>query len=359
MVEKFILGGVVALMILSISLTVGFPKLNDLYRFVRKSRLPAWFMIQDPHTVHKADLANFTWPAHLESRLNHQERRRKRELAASRFLYVLGAIIACATVYALLNDPEMSDRQIAVYLVVLTLCWALAYLVREPPSMSFRRQLIEHFAAAKGLTYFHGLQPKGDLDHARQVGVLPQFLDGSVLHGLNGDLSGSKISMMEAQLWRGYGANRRNNFDGILIKTILPHPVDFLIYICPKRKGSRHEFAQSLPSNIERCRLESGQFESEFAVFTNRQTEARALLSPSYIETLTALTQLWPNAPMHIAIRDRFLFISVDAASLFPPQPHGIPLHSPVWVGAILAELNAIEHLVSALRPFQRPGMSI
>ena len=334
--------------------------LSNIYRYFRKSRLRAWFMTNDAHNIHKADVIDLAWPAHLERRLVEEERRRQRELWASRALYVFCILIAGMILNLLLQyGGDDDDARIVLYVVGFIGAAALALMVREPPTMQFRREMIEHFSAAKGLHYFHGLQPKGDLDHAKQLGVLPHFLDGTVVHGINGELSGAKISMMEAQLWEGYGHNACTSFDGILIKTILPHPVDFLVYICPDRRGDRHELARLLPPGLERCRLEFKNFESRFEVFTSRQTQARALLSPSYIEKLMALANLWPGAPIHIAIRDRFMFISVNGAPLFAPQPRTMPMHSPIWASAIMAELNAIEHLASALRPFQRPGMSV
>jgi Protein of unknown function (DUF3137) len=161
---------------------------------------------------------------------------------------------------------------------------------------------------------------------------------GRVEDEITGTYRGLPISIVEARLERSSGENTTIVFDGLLIQLTLPRTLTSTTAVIPDQGTIGNLKAQWRAGQLERIRLENPHFEKHYEVFGTDQIEARALLTPAFMERFMGLAERSGySLPGAIAEANRLLLAlpKSDGRDLFEPPVYWKPAG-----GRALLELN-------------------
>lgn len=142
----------------------------------------------------------------------------------------------------------------------------------------------------------------------------------------------------------------------------------FVLYSMNKRFSGRTVVcsAFSAPSNwrsgdggwLERVQLEDTIFEQRFEVYADDQIESRYLLTPAFMERLTAVADDFGNVAMQAAFYDKQLLLMIPLAKdRFEPPAINVSLMDDSGVQRLAGELRDVLSIVDALKLDERTGL--
>ncbi len=162
--------------------------------------------------------------------------------------------------------------------------------------------------------------------------------------------------MMEAKLLTG-GKNQRTIFDGIFIylsmnknfsgKTIVTKDIS------PVGNWVANQF-----TSLENVKLEDPTFEREFEVYSSNQTEARYILSPTFMELLLKLRTLFTSNNIQCSFyNDRLLLMIPCDKDRFEPASIFQPATFVDEMKMILSEMQTIFQIIETLKLNKKTGL--
>ncbi len=137
-------------------------------------------------------------------------------------------------------------------------------------------------------------------------GVIPEYTSGSYDDIFTGCHKDTKIEIVESEYERGSGKNRQTVFNGVIIK--LDMNKKFTSHTIIKPNGLFH---QSPISGLHFTELEDVEFNKKFDVFTNDETDARYLITPTFMERLKNMETAFCANRVSCAFYDKFLIIAL------------------------------------------------
>lgn len=213
--------------------------------------------------------------------------------ARSRIRVPLG--IAGALVFWILSqwnaDPP-GAFELLMFLAVGAIAgevWAINKLQTQYERL-YKSRVLPALAARVGdLTYKPASADK--VQRLRAARILPECDSVDADDEIAGTHRGLGLSIIEARLRRRSGKETRTVFDGLLIEIVLPRSLTGTTAVLTD-EGVFGNFKTSWKTEgLETVRLEDPEFERRFEVYSNDQIEARALLTPAFMERFTSLAK--------------------------------------------------------------------
>lgn len=199
-----------------------------------------------------------------------------------------------------------------------------------------------------------------------EVGILPKHDKVKLRDRIEGSHEGVDFEVCEADLDvavktsdndGGTKTEYRPAFDGLLLIYHFPKPFRGRTVVVPDRSWIGNKLSSM--KHGERVMLEDPRFEEVYATYSDDQVEARYLLTPSFMERLTALAEhLQARNALSFAFQDNDLLIAFhsmvghfEGGSLFKP------LENQERAKELLKELQIIYELIERLNLTNRTGL--
>lgn len=242
---------------------------------------------------------------------------------------------------------------------------ALIFHLRSRMRREIKWALVAPTCRFLGLDY--SLDGKGfPLEHFKKARILPHHDVATLQDRIRGKQDDIDFELCEASLKRrvertdGKGQTRselRTLFQGLLLIYSFPKAFRGRTLVVPDRTWLGNRLAGL--GLGERVRLEDLHFEKLYEVFSNDQVEARYLLTPVFMERLTALAdRLGTRRGLSFAFADRDLLIAFNSgATHFEGGSLFRPLERPERAKALMQELTLIHDLIDHLDLTNRTGI--
>lgn len=205
--------------------------------------------------------------------------------------------------------------------------WAVGKLDREY-GRQYKDRVLPRLAARFGdLTY---RQASLDAVHRLQAQrILQEFDIVNADDEIVGTYRGLPLDLVEARLSRQSGQNASVVFDGLLIELTLPRRLTGTTVVLTDEGMFGNLKAGWTSGAMQRVRLEDPRFEQRYEVYSDDQVEARALLTPAFMERFMALAALSGfSLPGAMAEGNRLVVAlpkGVGARDLFEPPVYWKP----------------------------------
>ena len=168
--------------------------------------------------------------------------------------------------------------------------WAASNLAEEYTRL-YKSRVLPVLAARFGdLTYQPG--SAHDVHKLQTYRILGDFDSVNADDEIAGTHRGLSIRIVELRLDSGSGDDRRNVFDGLLIDLVLPRSLTGTTVVVADAGVVGNLQARWRSDRLQRVRLEDPRFAARYEVYGSDQIEARALLTPAFMERFTALAAL-------------------------------------------------------------------
>jgi len=212
--------------------------------------------------------------------------------------------------------------------------WAIGKLEREY-HRRYKDQVLPVLAARLGdLTYRQaGSQ---DLQKLREFRILPEYDSAQADDEIAGTYHGMPLRVVEARLQRRSGDNTQTVFDGLLIELTLPRALSGTTAVLADEGVLGNLKGRWRSGALQPVRLEDPRFEQRFEVYSDDQVEARALLTPAFMERFNALAAGSGFAlPGALAEGNRLVVAlpkGMGTGNLFEPPPFWKPAGGEILV---------------------------
>jgi hypothetical protein len=235
-----------------------------------------------------------------------------------------------AWILARQGDDPPSVPAIALFMLIGALAgeyWA-AYKLARQYRRRYKESVLPQIASELGnLTYRES--SKREMERLAGMRILPHYdsLDSDdEIHGVH---SGLPIRIVEVRLRRRQNKKRVTVFDGLMIGITLPRSLTGTTLVLTDRGAWENFKAGWGGADLETVRLEHQEFEKRYEVRSTDQIEARALLTPAFMERFVELgTRGGFSVPGAIAEGNTLTVAlpkRMGAGDLFEPPPYWMP----------------------------------
>ncbi len=280
-----------------------------------------------------------------------EKREVDRKAAMQTFRAIIGAGIAVMVMESGLTfqfthgATFMPDVRILV--VTMVGFAALSYLPLAQVAAKAKVGVIKALCGALGMTY----RAKGQLSAFQTfqtLRLLEHPDDSSFEDHFEGVRASCAFELCEATLTRGSGKNRTTVFRGQLFRIAFPRK--FLgTTVVLRDSGWLNRF--ECPPHLSKVGLEDVHFEKIFEVFGSDQVEARAILTPAFMQQLVDLETAYAGHHIRCAFTDGDLLIAIEAPNRFEIGGMFKTLVDRSRVETIARDIGAVFQLVDSFIP--------
>lgn len=280
-----------------------------------------------------------------------ERREVERKGAMQTFRAILGAGVAVLVLESGLTfqlthgATFMPDIRLAAATIVIA--GIVAMLPLNGVAVKAKRGVIASLCAPLGLTYdAAGAAPAFDTFQSLRLIEKPD--DSRFEDRFSGSRAGCAFEMCEARLTRGSGKEKRTLFSGQLMRIAFPRR--FLgTTVVLRESGWFNRF--ECPPHLAKVGLEDPHFEKIFEVFGDDQVEARAILTPSFMQQLVDLEQAFSGSHIRCAFIDGGLLIAFEAPDRFEIGDMFSSLVDRKRVENIARDIGAVFRLIDSVIP--------
>jgi hypothetical protein len=227
----------------------------------------------------------------------------------------------------------------------------IGYLPLQFVAGKTKRRLIETLCTPMGVTYEIKPSEPAAYDRLLALKLLPHPDDKTFEDMFEGRRGMSAFMLCEATLSTGSGKNRRTVFRGQIFS--IEFPRKFLgTTVVLRDSGWLNRF--ECPKGLEKVGLEDPHFEKVFEVFGDDQVEARAILTPTFMEHLLALETAYSGDHLRCGFCEGRLVIAIEGKDRFEVGSMFSTLddrgRAESMAGDIRAVFNLIDAFVANLR---------
>ncbi|MBS0411045.1 MAG: DUF3137 domain-containing protein [Proteobacteria bacterium] len=234
-------------------------------------------------------------------------------------------------------------------LVVATMAVAsvLAYLPLGDVRTKVKLDVIRAFCGPLGLRYAQsGEIARFDAFHELRLIEKPE--DSAFEDHFEGVRTSCGFELCEARLTRGTGKERHTVFSGQLFRIAFPRR--FLgTTVVLRDSGWLNRF--ECPPHLSKVGLEDPHFEKIFEVFGSDQVEARAILTPGFMQQLVDLEASFSGNHIRCAFTDGDLMIAIEAPDRFEIGGMFSTLVDRSRVESIAHDIGAVFRLIDSVVP--------
>lgn len=237
-------------------------------------------------------------------------------------------------------DPRIALGTMAVAAV-------LAYLPLGALGRKVKLDVITSFCGPLALRY----EPAGEIsrfDAFHELRLIEKPEDSTFEDHFEGVRTSCAFDLCEARLTRGSGKERRTVFSGQLFRIAFPRR--FLgTTVVLRDSGWLNRF--ECPPHLAKVGLEDPHFEKIFEVFGSDQVEARAILTPSFMQQLVDLEAAFAGNHIRCAFTDGDLMIAIEASDRFEIGGMFSTLVDRKRVESIAHDIGAVFRLIDSVVP--------
>jgi hypothetical protein len=253
-------------------------------------------------------------------------------------LGIAGGIAAWVLAQQGNRPPELP----AILLFALIGALAGEYWASHKLSEQYRRRykdkvLPQIASELGGLTYRQA--SRHEVERLGALRIMPAYDSVQCDDEIHGTYDGLPISITEARLKRRQNKRTVVAFDGLLVSITLPRSLTGTTVILTDRGVWENFKARWTGPNLETVRLEHQEFEERYEVQSSDQIEARALLTPAFMERFVELAARSESSVPGAIAEGNTLIVAVPkrfgGSDLFEPPPYWKPAG-----GAALVQLE-------------------
>jgi hypothetical protein len=283
----------------------------------------------------------------VEPQLQRLEAERRKAMRLAWLIWLGGG--AVLLVECLLTGMVTSGRHWwppeILFWLTLGVAGAGGYVPLAVVAADAKTKVIKTLCAPLGVQF----QMKGfeapSFDRLTGLNLLPKPDDKTFEDFFWGSRGQSDFALYEATLTRGSGKNRRTVFRGQIFRVEFPRK--FLgTTVVLRDSGWLNAF--ECPKGLEKVGLEDPRFEKIFQVFGDDQVEARAILTPTFMEHLVALEQAYAGEHIRCGFEEGHLLIAVETPDHFEIGGMFSTLVDKGRVERIASDIRAVFNLIDA-----------
>ncbi len=276
-----------------------------------------------------------------------------KKLERERFRPVLsGAVGALALLILFFNWSQNSFGFGLLLVIVAVASWYYAKLLYRDYRRSYKHKVVAQVVRLANPEY------KFFYDHHVP---LEMFIKGGLFYEFPQDYTGDdyvsgtvediSFEFSEIKTTRGIGQEEKDIFHGLFLRMTFDRHIDTAVYLFPDgsdmERGSRY-WGKQLEDRGKRVRMTSDRFERKFSVFSPKEDQARALLSPDMIHTVLELQKLI-DKPIQLSFIGRDVYCAIPySGTIFEPELFDTGL-TPGIVRDIYRHFKLVERIISLL----------
>lgn len=234
------------------------------------------------------------------------EKQRKWQLFKA-ILWTIVLLCASAAYFWFMIKFEIKGKHSAdLGVILLILGLSQYYLHKKMFEGTLKAKFIQSICNCFGNIKYKSYYSNEDLRIFPQVGLFPDFTTSITDDCFKGKYKNVNIEIIESEFEKGSGKNSTTVFNGLLIK--LDMNKNFKGHTLLMEDKFLHK--SPLP-NLRHTELEDVKFEKKYDVFTNDEIEARYILTPTFMERLTAIKTAFKCKSVRCAFYANQLFIAM------------------------------------------------
>lgn len=195
----------------------------------------------------------------------------------------------------------------------------LTYMIAEFKLFELKERMktdiLGHMADARGWRFNADGPPAGATKTYRNLGLFPHHDDLDVEDHFEGDFTGVGFDLFEAlakvRRKRGKSETVETVFSGLLARFNFPKSFQGSTVVLTD--AGLFNWAKDFSQKGERVALEDPVFEKTFQVYSSDQVEARYLLTPTFMQRLLDIRDVFPKSKIQAAFHGTYLYLSIDA----------------------------------------------
>ena len=281
------------------------------------------------------------------------------------FMVAIGVMIAVFKVQGQTFHffEKLTDQEIKLLSSIISLSFtaiaAWCYLPVWQYKKSVKKTIFPHIFSFFGEDFHYSPEDLVNWKRIEPSGIVPPY-DRTILNdcdSVRGSHKNVTLDIVWAHLKQGSGGYKPTVFKGIFI--FLSMNKSFLGKTIVKRdRGFLMNWAYKPSKELEKVNLEDPRFEEDFEVYASNQIEARYLLTPSFMERLQGLSNLFWGADVQASFYNQNLLLMIplkkryfSAGSIFQPATFTEEIQR------ILEEMNLIFKIIQELKLHEKTGV--
>ena len=228
--------------------------------------------------------------------------------------------------------------------------WA-AHALERSYRRRYKDDVLPRLASGIGDLTYRATDP----DKLAQLGasrILPDYDRIEADDEIAGSHGGLPIEIIEVTLKRRVNKKTRVVFDGLIVGITLPRRLTSTTLIATDRGAWDNFKARWTGGNMETVRLEHPEFEQRYEVYGTDQIEARALLTPAFMDRFVKLASVsGAGAPGAIADGNHLIVTlpkRMGMGDLFEPPPYWKPAGGRALLG-LESDIRQVLHFADAI----------
>jgi hypothetical protein len=287
------------------------------------------------------------WANDLAPALSKLEGERRKAMGRARLIWLgVAALLAveCAITWMISHGQGWFPEE-HVFFITLIGGAVVGYIPLQLVSSKAKARLIQTLCAPMGVSYT--LKP-GEPDGFRTLQalkLLPDNVDTAFEDMFAGKRAECDFMLCEATLTRGSGKNRHTVFQGQMFKVAFPQR--FLgTTVVLRDSGWLNRF--ECPKGLEKVGLEDPHFEKIFEVFGDDQVEARAILTPDFMQRLVELETAYAGNHIRCGFQAGTVLIALQGKDRFEVGSMFASLEDKARAQSMASDIGAVLRLIDA-----------
>jgi hypothetical protein len=271
-------------------------------------------------------------------------------------LCLLVAAVIMGIVFNVIGNLLLIDQ---INFIILTAIATWCYLPVWRYKGSVKKTIFPPIFKFFGENFHYSPKALIGIDSFESSEILPFYTDynrGILTDSVQGTYKNVTLDIVWAHLKQKHSASIHPFFKGLFI--CLGMNKRFLGKTIVKRDLGLMNWADKPSKELEKVNLEDPRFEEDFEVYSSNQIEARYLLTPSFMERLQGLSNLFGGADVQASFYNQNLLLMIplkkryfSAGSIFQPATFTEEIQR------ILEEMNLIFKIIEELKLHEKTGV--
>ena len=253
---------------------------------------------------------------------------------------------------------QSSDKDlvynIILFIISLVLTWCYVPIHRYKSDV--KKTIFPHIFSFFGDDFHYDPEAPTKIGNLTPSGILPRYHEAILEDSIQGSHQNVTLDIVWAHLKQKRGKSTSTVFKGLFV--CLSMNKRFLGKTIVKQDLGLMNWADKPSEELEKVNLEDPRFEADFEVYASNQIEARYLLTPSFMERLQGLSDLFGKTNIQASFYNQNLLLMIplkkryfSTGSIFQPATFTEEIQS------ILEEMNLIFKIIEELKLHEKTGV--
>ena len=144
------------------------------------------------------------------------------------------------------------------------------------------------------------------LEEIKKYGLFPYAVNKNDDDNIAGFYNGMSLYLTESTLSHREHKSSVTDFKGLIVKTVLNKNYEGMTIL--NIKGNHY----SNKSGLERVTLEDPEFNNLYEIFSDNQVEARYILTPSFMQRLKDIEDVFQAENIYCVIKDKYITLFIE-----------------------------------------------